>query len=608
MKHVFTVVFAAALACTALLLAACGAGGRSATLLVYMCGSNLESSYGIASQNIDELLDADIPENVHVVIETGGCNAWQSHGIPADKLARYEVKDHKLVEIEQLDAASMGEASTLADFVSFGMNGYPADRTMLLLWDHGGGTLKGACFDEKFGDDKLTLPEMKQGLQDGLAGKRLSVIGFDACLMADYEVAQATAPHADLLIASQALEMGSGWDYATLVKALSQAGDSKALAKSVCDSYLEKCAASGKEASATLSAIDLTKFDALQKAFETLTAALAGEVSAAEGRLALTLAVHSSPSFGTSSSGSMGNLVDLANVANELAVDDWAASNGATSNDDSARALVDALGSSVLYVANGSGRSDAKGLSVFYPIHYDPGEIDTYISLCESENYRKLIDDVYDDVPATTIGFADDGHIADGALHVTLTPESRKYANYVCVILSKRGEDGLPGMPIGLRYIEDGDWNTLEFSYAPTGKQLVLDGHDLAYFQIDHATMVDTFITMFMIDNQLEAFRFTCKEDGNSRLYEQQGIVHYDAEQGVADKDMTPLKAGDVVRVGKDTITIGPNGPSITEAPLPAGEYTCQLVVTDIFGNEMGSKIATFEFDGSNWKSAVMNE
>ena len=247
MKRIVAIALAIALACAALLLGSCGAGSRSATLLIYMCGSSLESGYGIASQNIDELLAADIPANMHVVIQTGGCTAWQGHGIPADKLARYEVKDHKLTEVGQLELASMGESSTLADFVGFGIKEYPADRTMLLLWDHGGGTLKGACFDENYGSDKLTVPEMAQGLKDGLAGKRLSAIGFDACLMADYEVAQASAPYADMLVASQALEMGAGWDYAALVKSLSQSGDSKALGQSICDAYLAKCAESGKE-------------------------------------------------------------------------------------------------------------------------------------------------------------------------------------------------------------------------------------------------------------------------------------------------------------------------------------------------------------------------
>lgn len=43
------------------------------TLLIYMCGSSLESKNGSASDDISELLSAEIPDKVNVVLETGGC-------------------------------------------------------------------------------------------------------------------------------------------------------------------------------------------------------------------------------------------------------------------------------------------------------------------------------------------------------------------------------------------------------------------------------------------------------------------------------------------------------------------------------------------------------
>ena len=38
----------------------------------YLCGSDLESDYGAATADLMELLEVDLPENVTVVIETGG--------------------------------------------------------------------------------------------------------------------------------------------------------------------------------------------------------------------------------------------------------------------------------------------------------------------------------------------------------------------------------------------------------------------------------------------------------------------------------------------------------------------------------------------------------
>ena len=42
------------------------------TLCIYMCGSDLETKRGAASKNIDELLAAHLPENVQIILQTGG--------------------------------------------------------------------------------------------------------------------------------------------------------------------------------------------------------------------------------------------------------------------------------------------------------------------------------------------------------------------------------------------------------------------------------------------------------------------------------------------------------------------------------------------------------
>ena len=57
------------------------------------------------------------------------------------------------------------------------------------------------------------------GIGDGLVRAQLDrfdLIGFDACLMATYEIAAVLAPFADTLLASEELEPGHGWDYRAL--------------------------------------------------------------------------------------------------------------------------------------------------------------------------------------------------------------------------------------------------------------------------------------------------------------------------------------------------------------------------------------------------------
>lgn len=50
---------------------------RSMTVMVYMCGSNLETNYGSASADIQEMLDARFDTSrVHLLVMIGGSKNW----------------------------------------------------------------------------------------------------------------------------------------------------------------------------------------------------------------------------------------------------------------------------------------------------------------------------------------------------------------------------------------------------------------------------------------------------------------------------------------------------------------------------------------------------
>ena len=67
----------AALLMALLLPAAQGETPRKLTLMVYLCGSNLESAYGSASSDIQEMLDAGgAGRDVTVLLMTGGTERW----------------------------------------------------------------------------------------------------------------------------------------------------------------------------------------------------------------------------------------------------------------------------------------------------------------------------------------------------------------------------------------------------------------------------------------------------------------------------------------------------------------------------------------------------
>ncbi|MDD6490247.1 MAG: clostripain-related cysteine peptidase [Clostridia bacterium] len=270
------------------------------TLLIYMCGSSLESKNGSASDDISELLSADIPQKVNVVLETGGSERWKKHGISADKLQRYKVSDNKLELIEENKLSSMGDSSTLRKFIDWGTQEFPAKKTALIFWDHGGGFLKGICKDEIYNNEWLTVQEFDIALKTSSFPHKFEFIGFDACLMANYETALVVSEYSNYMIASEDIESTGGWNYKLIANSLGSGNEIKTILKSFSE---ENC---GKT-DYTLSAIDLTQLEKVKCVFKSCID---------KGKIAFERAINSADSIGTFSSCiyDMGNLAGLLNI------------------------------------------------------------------------------------------------------------------------------------------------------------------------------------------------------------------------------------------------------------------------------------------------------
>ncbi len=192
-----------------------GGAKRNLTLMIYMCGSNLESGYGAASADLEEIRSAGISRDVSVMIMIGGSESWAS-GYDPSQCAILEASARGIRRIWSSDRMNMGDPETLSFFLRYGAEHYPAEHTALILWNHGGGPTEGACWDELFSMDHLSLPEISQAIGDAGLPEKLSWIGFDACLMGSLEVASMLSAYADSMIASQEKEPSFGWNYGFL--------------------------------------------------------------------------------------------------------------------------------------------------------------------------------------------------------------------------------------------------------------------------------------------------------------------------------------------------------------------------------------------------------
>ena len=181
----------------------------------YLCGSDLESGGGFASADLQELMEVTLPDHVKVVIETGGASQWNNDFVDADKLQRFVYSGNELELVDEQPSANMGETQTLADFLAFAEENYPAEKTAVVFWNHGGGSVTGAAFDELYGGDSLNLSELKEAFGSvwNLSEEKppVELIGFDTCLMATVDVAAAFSDIGRYLVASEETEPANGW-------------------------------------------------------------------------------------------------------------------------------------------------------------------------------------------------------------------------------------------------------------------------------------------------------------------------------------------------------------------------------------------------------------
>ncbi len=258
------------------------------TVMVYIAADNNLEGAGLYDLNELELVGSSPDVNLVVEIDRSAEFVdWEGDWTEG---RRYYVQQDDDLEVtaspvvESLGEINSGDPDTVADFAIWGITTYPAQKYMLVLWDHGGGWISHAS-DDATGDD-LTLTELTGALDRVVAETgidQFEVLGFDMCLMGQAEVFQTIAPYARYGIGSQENEPGAGWFYVfveELVKDPSMNGAQ--LGQHVVDSFVyffEEIW--GYEELYSLTTVDLGRSAELTAALETFTAAIRANPDAA---------------------------------------------------------------------------------------------------------------------------------------------------------------------------------------------------------------------------------------------------------------------------------------------------------------------------------------
>ena len=346
--------------------------GGTWTILVHMSADNNLYRFGL--EDLNEM-EAGVPEggdvNVYVLFD----------GIKNGDSAIYKVKrdtgKNTTIISEKVDATGVIPASNEIDsgsvdvgvkFLQWAAKNAPADHTMVAYWDHGSGVFAaGNPITKSFGHDDAGTHMNTNDLTTlgaafhKAAGKPLSVVGFDACLMAHGEIAYQLKGNADYLVASEELEPGKGWDYGMWLNAVGNLNSKTpaAVTSALVDTYGKSYGPGGSQTSGrdeiTLSSVDVNAFNnnvvpALDNFVTAATRNMASEKAAFQAARAKAQVFYNK------------DCADLGSFLKNL--------QGSSRNSDVTRAagdLASAYKSSVVREVKSSHFPNASGLVLYFP-------------------------------------------------------------------------------------------------------------------------------------------------------------------------------------------------------------------------------------------------
>lgn len=217
------------------------------TILVYMNGKN--DLQDMMLQNWNEMAETGSTQEVKVVVQMGrrtisdtpdGPHYWTG-------VKRFLVKkgmactvQNQLSDLQDAGLnTDMGSVGCFTEFLAWGKKVYPAERTMVIIWDHGQGW---RYFSSSFDDVTqhcLYNVDVKNAIKNTFG--QIDVLCFDACLMAMLEPAYEFCAQVKYMVASEDVTPGTGCSYKFLHQLCEDpACDGPQLGRYITDSYAQK--------------------------------------------------------------------------------------------------------------------------------------------------------------------------------------------------------------------------------------------------------------------------------------------------------------------------------------------------------------------------------
>ncbi|MBN2382119.1 hypothetical protein JXQ70_04470 [bacterium] len=204
------------------------------TFMIWMNGDNDLEYY--VTHDLNELEQVGSGDGVHVIVQADRIDGYATDDGDWTGTRRYYIThddDMHTVSssvIQELGEVDMGDPDAVADFLTWVQTYYPAEKYVLIFWNHGDGwsaqpTFSGSSplpfvsYDETSGSYlSIVQGDLRAALNDLVARRGpLEVIGFDACNMACWEVAHSLSDQIKVMAGSEAWVDGEGYMYAPVL-------------------------------------------------------------------------------------------------------------------------------------------------------------------------------------------------------------------------------------------------------------------------------------------------------------------------------------------------------------------------------------------------------
>jgi len=629
------------------------ANGVPVPLVFYEADYEKSNSAGLPEENrqindfawgsdiLDRIKSAEFPENFTVVVQPGGATAWKNEQVNPNRTRRFVKNGNELKEVYDAPVSNMGDPQTLADFLIFAKENYPADHTMVILTDHGG-AINGFGWDYIYGgDEHLSLRDLTEGFDTAYGVNEenppIDLLYFNACLMSNTDVINAMRGVTRYMIAGEEI----GWAlseynemWANKIKENPNA-NALQLGKYMIDAYVanvtKACSFQGEPNTTSMGLLDMSKAPKVSDAYMMFARnALENVADKPELLLTCSKAVSTSVNFA----------VDNYKGYNVTDLGLWIDGLKEFYPEESDK-LVELIDDAVIYKRADNYLVDAHGISVYFPnfiegtaslnlaldyinnISYSEDISALYyykIAGCLNEKYTSYCKEQGIKVPKTIdyaamsklrnyeLDAADDAGNIKGSIPENAASVIRDVRYELCKVnendntVTYYGED---------RYVNPDISDGIETDFE--GKWVTIGGERFAVNVINVVDNCILYESPVMYHDFEYKLVIRCEVDREDRevTYTIEGLRTPFESMATADRNLTELKPGSYITPiyessninGGEITTIKgssvlyDNNTRICDGKLESGKYRARVVFEDMRGDDVYSAPVFFEVE-----------